>query len=84
MNYINTNILEELNRKERYGMPVIIVFIGIALSINAIITTALVVYNISTEVKSRADYKRKKRERHERLAVEVAKKLHEQSNSNQD
>ena len=65
-------------------MPVIIVFIGIALSINAIITTALVVYNISTEVKSRADYKRKKRERHERLAVEVAKKLHEQSNSNQD
>ena len=65
-------------------MPVIMVFISIALFIIASITAVLIIYNISTEVKSRADYKRKKRERHERLAVEVAKKLHEQSNSNQD
>ena len=65
-------------------MSVTIVFIAIALSINAIMTTALVIYYIATEVKSRADYKRKKRERHERLAVEVAKKLHEQSISKQD
>ena len=65
-------------------MPVIMVFISIALFIIASITAALIVYNISTEVKSRADYKRAKRERYESLAVEVAKKLHEQSNSNQD
>ena len=65
-------------------MPVIIVFIAIALFIIASITAALVIYNIATEVKSMADYKRAKRERYESLAVEVAKKLHEQSISNQD
>ena len=65
-------------------MPLIIVFIAIALFIIASITAALVIYNIATEVKSMADYKRAKRERYESLAVEVAKKLHEQSISNQD
>ena len=65
-------------------MPVIIVFIAIALFIIASITATLVIYNIATEVKSMADYKRAKRERYESLAVEVAKKLHEQSTSNQD
>ena len=65
-------------------MPVIMVFISIALFIIASITAVLIIYNISTEVKSRADYKREKRERYESLAVEVAKKLHGQSNSNQD
>lgn len=65
-------------------MPVIIVFFSIALFIIASITAALVIYNIATEVKSMADYKREKRERYESLAVEVAKKLHEQSISNQD
>ena len=65
-------------------MPVIMVFISIALFIIASITAVLIIYNISTEVKSRADYKREKRERYESLAVEVAKKLHEQPNSNQD
>ena len=65
-------------------MPVIIVFISIALFIIASTTAALVIYNIATEVKSMADYKRVKRERYESLAVEIAKKLHEQSISNQD
>lgn len=65
-------------------MPVIIIFISVALFLIASITAASVIYNILTDVKSRADYKRAERERYESLAVEVAKKLHEQSNSNQD
>ena len=65
-------------------MPVIIIFISVALFLIASITAASVIYNILTDVKSRADYKREERERYESLAVEVAKKLHEQSISNQD
>ena len=65
-------------------MPVTIIFISVALFIIASIITALVIYNIPANVKSRADRKRAKRERYESLAVEVAKKLHEQSISNQD
>ena len=65
-------------------MPVIIIFISVALFLIASVTAALVIYNISAEVKSMADYKREEREWYESLAVEVAKKLHEQSISDQD
>ena len=65
-------------------MPITIIFISVALFLIASVTAALVIFNTLAEVKSRADYKKEERERYESLAVEVAKKLHEKSNLNQD
>ena len=65
-------------------MPIIIVFIGSALFLIASVTAALVVYNILTEVKFRANYKRAKREWDESIDVEEIEETPNQSRLNRD